>query len=732
MKRIITFVLLFLSVLSNAQTAIITTVVGTGIAGFSGDGAGAINANINTPHHITFDRNNNMYIADNGNLRIRKVTPEGVITTVAGNGTTAWAFEGALATASGMHTIYGVAVDSVGNIYYSDYSEHGVRKINGSGHLYRFAGYGIGLSDGPATARVLNYPDDIVIGRNGDIYIVPILDNLIRKVDDSGMMTTFAGRLGPSGAPDHGDTGDGGPATAALMWQPVAICFDNIGNAYISDQINQKIRKIDTFGIITTFAGTGFAGFSGDGGPATAAMLKNPAGLAADDSGNIYIADVTNHRIRKVSPTGIITTIAGTGVAGYNGDNLPARCTQLSSPIAVVVGSNGDLYISDMGNNRIRKISSHSDYFSDSMNVTVNKLCNGPGITILKQSYSPTLTIKSWFGDNTTTITPMTSCGSVGTASISHSYTLPGTYSIKHTLYDGLMAIDSVFYSYDHHMCNSYVIKLFNDYNGDCVKNGSEPFSMTPFTIEVDSNSVPVDTISGLSGIYYSAYGITGDVYSFRVLNAPPGMFVSCPTSGIMTDTLQIGSYGNSVKYFGLGCETGSSYDVAEFVTTKTGRHIATGSIVVNNSYCNPEHTIITMHFSPDYILESAYPIPSYAGGNVVTWDLGYVASNLPHPPIIGYTLTVPTPSIPSTWLLPGDTINLNVIANPSSGDVDTSTNVVIRVDTVKSSYDPNEVSVYPQGSIYRGTKLRYTVQFENTGNDTAHNIYIGYAIGKC
>jgi uncharacterized protein (TIGR03437 family) len=326
----------------------LTVVAGNGIAGFSGDGGPATSASLNDPQGVAVDSAGNLYIADEHNNRIRKVAG-GIITTIAGNGSEGFSGDGGPATSATLELPFGVAVDSAGNLYIADFENSRIRKVSG-GTITTVAGNGsVGFSGdgGPATSASLAFPAGVAVDSAGNLYIADSDNNRIRKVT-GGTITTVAG----GGACCYGD---GGPATSASLRYPEGVAVDSAGNLYIADTSDGRIRLV-TGGTITTVAGSGGCCFSGDGGPATSASLYDPEGVAIDSSGNIYIADTINDRVRKVSG-GTIATIAGNGVYRYSGDGGPAVNAALNQPYGVTPDSAGNLYIADDQNNRVRKVS---------------------------------------------------------------------------------------------------------------------------------------------------------------------------------------------------------------------------------------------------------------------------------------------------------------------------------------------------------------------------------------
>ena len=249
-----------------------------------------------------------------------------------------------------------MAADGAGNLYIADSGNHRIRKVDSSGTISTIAGsgeFGFGGDGGPAIDARLNYPSGVAVDGAGNVYIADLGNQRIRKVDSTGTITTIAGS-GETGFGGGGFGGDGGPATEAQLNYPRGVAIDGAGNVYIADQGNQRIRKVDSTGTITTIAGSGERGFSGDGDPATEAQLNYPWGVAVDGAGNVYIADLGNHRIRKVDSLGTITTIAGSGEFGFGGDGGPAIDARLNYPSGVAVDGAGNLYIADSVNHRIR------------------------------------------------------------------------------------------------------------------------------------------------------------------------------------------------------------------------------------------------------------------------------------------------------------------------------------------------------------------------------------------
>ncbi len=388
----------------DAATGELTRLAGNGTSGYSGDNGPATSAELNGVMGVAADAAGDVYIADTGNNRIRKVS-NGVITTIAGNGFLGYSGDGGPATSAELNQPFGVAADVSGNVYIADSENYVVRKVS-NGAITTFAGIygttGYAGDNGPATSARFDYPTSVAVDASGSVYLADMDNNAIRKVSQ-GVITTFAGNGTRGYAGDHGppaaaelnhpngvavDTlgnvyiadsgngrirkvsngaiatiaggasvsfGDNGPATSAALYQPGGVAVDASGNVYIADTFDNAIRKVSN-GVITTFAGNGTFGYSGDNGPATSAALNEPYGVAVDASGNVYIADTNNTVIRKVSG-GVITTFAGNGRYGYSGDSGPAASAQLCAPMGVAVDTAGNVYIADNNCSVIRKVS---------------------------------------------------------------------------------------------------------------------------------------------------------------------------------------------------------------------------------------------------------------------------------------------------------------------------------------------------------------------------------------
>lgn len=331
----------------------LSVVAGNGSEGYSGDGGPAVRANLGFVSEIALDAAGDLYIADAYNQRIRKVDTRGIITTVAGNGKVGFYGDGGAATSAKLNYPYGITVDGVGNLYIADYSNNRIRKVDTAGKITTVAGngtYAFCGDGGASTSACLYGPSGVTVAGSDNLIIVERDDCRIRRVDSGGIITTVVGNG------TCGFNGDGGPATGAELYYPWSAAVDRDGNLYIADYLNNRVRKVDAAGSITTVAGNGAPGFGGDGGLAADAELNSPAGVAVDAAGNLYIADSDNDRVRKVDSGGLIDTFAGNGTVGFSGDGRAATDASLYHPDDLGFDTAGNLYILDYGNNRVRRV----------------------------------------------------------------------------------------------------------------------------------------------------------------------------------------------------------------------------------------------------------------------------------------------------------------------------------------------------------------------------------------
>jgi uncharacterized protein (TIGR03437 family) len=396
----------------GGQGGIITTVAGSGPIGyyfgsFSGDGGLATAATLNQPSGVAVDVSGNLYIADTFNFRVRKVSPSGIITTIAGGGNPPDGVgDGGLATSASLEPS-GIAFDASGNLYIADGTNNRIRKVSNSGIITTVAGNGFTPGDygltgafsgdgGPATSAELSGPAGVAVDTSGNLFIADSNNNRIRKVSPSGIITTVAGS-GAIGFNNGSFSGDGGPATSATLWNPNSVVVDAVGNLFIGDSTNDRIRKVSPSGIISTVV----AVFPGDNGVLT--QLYNPAGVTVDALGNLLIADTTGNRVLQASASGVVTNVAGSGTPGdgaFAGDGGQANLALLNQPNSVALDSSGNLFIADTDNNRIREVFAPLNDISTLLSVT--SVGNGASFT---QAFAPGM-LTSVFGTGLSTGSP--------------------------------------------------------------------------------------------------------------------------------------------------------------------------------------------------------------------------------------------------------------------------------------------------------------------------------------
>jgi streptogramin lyase len=319
-----------------------TLVAGSDSAGYV-NGAGNI-ARFDHPFGITIDQSGNLYIADQGNSLIRKITPANIVSTYAGMYKVMGETNGS-DSLSNFRGPFGVAADGSGNIYIADAGNNVIRLISPAGTVSTFAGTGVpGSADGTDTAT-FNSPIGVAADQAGNVYVADYENHLIRKVTTAGVVSTIAGKTGIPGFTDGADT-------AARFNLPEALAVDAAGNVYVADAGNDAIRKIATDGTVTTLAGNGSPGKGN--GTGRSASFNSPFGIAVDAAGNVYVADSGNNLIRKITPGGVVSTFAGSGLRGAG--NGAGTSSAFNTPAGLAIDATGNIYVSDEGNNQIREI----------------------------------------------------------------------------------------------------------------------------------------------------------------------------------------------------------------------------------------------------------------------------------------------------------------------------------------------------------------------------------------
>ncbi|HEV2446758.1 MAG TPA: IPT/TIG domain-containing protein, partial [Candidatus Sulfopaludibacter sp.] len=357
-----------------SAAGVFTTAAGNGLASYSGDGATAAAAQLNAAGGVAVDPAGNVYLADTLNHRVRKIAPSGVITTVAGTGVAGYSGDGGSAANAQINGPVGVAADAFGDVFIADTGNNRIRKVTNTGIIYTVAGNGNAgfFGDGGlGPFAALHAPQGVAVDAAGNIYIADTANQRVRMATPTLTIQTIAG----SGL--AGFSGDGAPAINAQLNSPAAVALDSAGNVYIADRDNGRIRMVNSAGVISTFAGGGSANGIGDGGPAAAAQLASPQGLAVNGAGALFISDTGHNRIREVFPNGAIITLAGTGTCCYSGDGGPAAAAEIDAPLSLALDSAGNLYLADSGNSAVRAIQQAN--ITPSITAVVNAASELPG-----------------------------------------------------------------------------------------------------------------------------------------------------------------------------------------------------------------------------------------------------------------------------------------------------------------------------------------------------------------
>jgi sugar lactone lactonase YvrE len=359
----------------------ISTIAGNGNFRYGGDGGPSGDAFLPSPSGLAVDANGNVHLCDTFANRVRTIDSFGVINLTAGTNIPGFAGDNGPATSASLSDCEAIAADSSGNLYVADSGNERIRKIDAAGVISTFAGNGRNAFSGDgqqASKAGLSLPQGVAVDIHGNVYIADTGNNRVRKVNSSGIISTIAGNGKP------GYSGDHGPATAAELNGPTRVAIDSAGDVYVSDNGNNVVRRISS-GKITTVAGNGQSGFSGDNGPATSASLANPQGLTLDESGALYIADFDNNRIRRVSRNGVISTFAGTGAAVGSGNGRSPQLAGLSGPIDVAIDNSGNIYIATRTGARIRRVQpAPSSIVVSQVGITFHAAVDGASVPLHK------------------------------------------------------------------------------------------------------------------------------------------------------------------------------------------------------------------------------------------------------------------------------------------------------------------------------------------------------------
>ncbi len=400
MKYAFTILIITLSFCASSQ--IITTIAGTGSTTNTGDGGAEATATIDLPCLIRFDKSGNLYLTTDVGNSVRKIATNGIINKLVGTGSGGFSGDGGQATAAKLKTTQGIALDTFGNIYIGDAENHRIRKVTiATGIISTIAGTGIPGYNGDsiqATAAMLNDPNGLCFDKKGNLYVADYQNYRVRKIAPSGIITTFAGTN------VAGYNGDGGLADTSEIRGVLDLCSDDAGNIYLADEVNGRIRKVDTLGFIHTIAGTGVAAYSGDGGPASAAEVE-PHSITNDKFGNIYFGDIYTSRIRKVDFMGVVTTVTGDGTFAFTGDGGLATAAEINTPFGLTTDTCGNLYLCDGHNYRIRKITIDTSCHFSEASLSANQLITSNIISIYPNPTYTSVTISATSKINHITIT---------------------------------------------------------------------------------------------------------------------------------------------------------------------------------------------------------------------------------------------------------------------------------------------------------------------------------------
>jgi uncharacterized repeat protein (TIGR01451 family) len=668
----------------SAQTGQIFTVAGGGTN--YPDRVSAVSAALSRPGGICVDAAGNVYVAENGRSTIRKIGADGLITAVAGNGTYGYIYDNGLAIRAGITDVNCLYADGAGNLFLSDNADDRIREvIAATGIITTVAGGGTSYADGiPATTANIYTQTGICADQAGNIYCSGY--NSVRKIDAAtGNITTVAGLSGGS----------------------VSLSMDGMGNLYILTTSGTLLKIDHSTGMSTSIPGS-----------------FGTSCCVSDGMGNIFFVDGLTIKRRDVT-TGAIDIIAGGGTSGAEG--TPALSALIHPNKLYLDAAGGNIYFTDDYTNELKKFSLASLSFgSDSFYVSCNKACSGPELSVITPHYIYGRSVKTYFGDGTSDSTVIQP-GPIGNgyASINHAYQTSGTYTIKEILYSGSVLVDTFTYTYVYSFCRTLPVKFFYDNNSNCLKDATEPYSSEPSLTEVDRNGVQVGMLSATSGVNYNAYGAPGDVFTFKSISSANGPQTTCPASGTISETILSAVTAYPDQYFGFTC-TGSNFDLSvNTVVIFNGVHEQYGYLYASNLACDATPANVTLNFSPKWYFSTSEAVPAASSvtGTSATWNAGTVTAYDATPVRMFYMLRY-NPAIGPLNI--GDTVNNLCMVSPTVGDLNPGNNTDAKVEKVKDGFDPNEMFAYPEDCVPAdSTHMQYVISFENTGNDTAHNIYV-------
>ena len=719
---------------TSAQVAlpnggIVSTLVGNGTAGYTGDSGQATSAQVSGPWGVAVDSQGNIYLSDTANNVIRKITAStGIISTVAGNGTGGYSGDGGAATSAELNAPAGLAVDAAGNIYIADQLNGLIRKVTAStGLISTVAGAtsnpwgGYAGDGGLATDAYMSDPAGVSLDSAGNIYIADMFNNAIRKVTAStGIITTVAGNG------TGGYSGDGGAATSATLSLPTDVQIDSAGNLYIADYYNQVVREVSaSTGVITTIAGTGTQGYSGDGGPAISATLGNPINLAVDPTGNIYISDSGNNLIRKVTAsTGIISTVAGNYSAGYSGDGGMATAAALNSPtgLAVVPSTNFyqgvNLYFADSANNVLRVVGAYrtaaprfspiSATYSTAQTVTISESIAGAPIYYTTDGSIPTTASRVYSGPIT-----VTSSETINAVSVASNGLLTGVGTAPYTITQVAPTVD---------FSSGITTNGLNLVNAIIVGGALQLSDGNTVEQRAAWLTTPLSTQAFTSDFNYLATSPVADGITFVLQNSSDGV----NALGGDGELLGYGGIGSSVgikfdfyNNLGEGVDStgvytnGAAPNVPALDMTASGLRLRSGDLMhVHISYdgTNLTWTISDTVTFASYTGSTAINIPATVGGNTA-----YVG-------ITGSTGTFTSTQLVSGWHHisgPATTFAATPVISPASGSYSTPQTVTIADATAGATiyYTTNGSAPTTASPIYTGP---FTVSNTETVNAIA------------